>query len=663
MEGSDGVKTEQYDDGFGPRIALHYPYDPDTNSLLKDVLGFPAFKWDKDKKVWSIQSEPKVIREAVELLGTRNYDFTALLTDVKKSPGSYNPCVVTLKGARLILRWPFIKDEAHRSNVLSAVKSIPGRKWHAEQKHWSIPLAHGHNLYGLLETLYKPLADALKAEPAIATYLEESIARVEISQAAELTGDKVAELKTRLDKVLAPDVELYPFQYVGVAFAEMAHGRCLIGDDMGIGKTMQALAYAALNTERFPCVVVCPANVKYNWRNELTRWLPQHSVHVVDTGKEEIPSTDFIIINFDLMTKQKDRLLALAPDIIIVDESHLLANSKAQRTKSTLALCRAAKSVLCLSGTAISSRPKEFYNTLNLLKPDQFPSFYQYAQRYCDPWHNGYGWDFKGASNTEELNGRIRDFTIRRLKDEVLAELPPKTRTFLPVELTKAQRTEYDQSADDWGYQYDNYMNFGGMPPGFVLNMLTDLRHACGRMKANYAIEWVQDYHSATGKPLVVFCHHRDVLDVIYDTLDANGPHAATISGSTSSKERDRIITAFQAGKIPVLICNTIAAKEGITLTAADTVLFIEREWVPSWEEQAEDRIHRIGQESNVHAVYLSCMGTVDEHFDRVVESKRRVVKAVLDGAETEEGRATLVTELLSRLKNEGGWKTTEVNV
>ena len=106
-----------------------------------------------------------------------------------------------------------------------------------------------------------------------------------------------------------------------------------------------------------------------------------------------------------------------------------------------------------------------------------------------------------------------------------------------------------------------------------------------------------------------------------------------------------------------MLICNTVAAKEGITLTAADTVVFLEREWTPADEEQAEDRIYRIGQESqNVHAVYLSCVGTIDEHFDRVVEEKRRVIKAVLDGGNVEQ-RSGLVKELVRRMKEERGWR------
>jgi SWI/SNF-related matrix-associated actin-dependent regulator 1 of chromatin subfamily A len=187
-----------------------------------------------------------------------------------------------------------------------------------------------------------------------------------------------------------------------------------------------------------------------------------------------------------------------------------------------------------------------------------------------------------------------------------------------------------------------------------MLNMIGDLRHICGQIKVDYAADWINQYIGQTGKPIVVFTHHRDVLK----RLAAKFKNARTISGDTPSKRRQEIVDDFQAGHISVLICNTVAAKEGITLTKADTVLFIEREWTPTDEEQAEDRVYRIGQESqHVHAVYLSCVGTIDEHFDRVVEEKRAVVKAVLDGGNVEQ-RKGLVSELVKRLKEERKWRT-----
>jgi SNF2 family DNA or RNA helicase len=149
------------------------------------------------------------------------------------------------------------------------------------------------------------------------------------------------------------------------------------------------------------------------------------------------------------------------------------------------------------------------------------------------------------------------------------------------------------------------------------------------------------------------------VLKGIVDGMDKNYT-VSTISGDVNSNERQLRVEAFQAGEIDILVCNTMAAKEGITLTAADTVLFLEREWVPTDEEQAEDRVYRIGQESqSVSAVYLSVVNSIDEHFDRVVEAKREVVRAVLDGGDVQE-RQSLVKELVKRLKQQNGWTMEE---
>ena len=655
------LKIERYEDDYGPRIGLKYPYDPDTNNIVKSQLGFPAFKWDAQRKFWSIQATPQVIEDAISVFGSCGYDFSTLLGGMKVD----NPCRVVAAGKRLKMWWPFIPDAELRDEVRLAVRSITGRKFHQEEKCWSIPMAQATSLHTIVKTIYPELGKAISDCPDVEQFVEDSIQRVAMSQAKELSEDDVEDMKQRLGKIFPEGMALYPFQYVGVAFSEMANGRALIGDEMGLGKTIQALAYMALHPELRPCVVVSPANVKYNWLNEISTWLPESTIHVVNTGKEDIPSADFIIINYDLMAKQEDNLHNLNAKAIIMDESHYLQNSKAQRTQATLEVAQHCKAAIALSGTAISSRPKEFFTTLNLLRSDQFPSFWDFAQRYCDAWHNGFGWDFSGAKNTKELNERTRDFCVRRLKSEVLTELPEKQRTFLPITLTKADREEYDQAADDWNDRYESYLNFGGLPQGFVLNMLTDLRHLCGRLKVKAAAEWIREYHRSTGNPLVVFCHHKDVLRDLKEGLQEHSIDAAHISGDTSSKERTRLVSAFQEKHIPVLICNTVAAKEGITLTAADTVLFLEREWVPSWEEQAEDRIHRIGQDSSrVHAVYLSCIGTVDEHFDRVVEAKREVVKSVLDGGEAAQ-RNTLLKDLLKRMREDGGWVNapTEVDV
>lgn len=660
---TETIGTEVYKDGFGERIGLKYRYDPETNEVLKSALGFPKFKWDAEKKFWSIQSFKDVVKEACDILDSMGkYDTTVIRTYAdafSENQRNSSDCWTQTKRTRLYLHWPYIADAIKRDNVRLAVRSISGRKFHAEQKCWSIPTSQAITLYGLLEDLYPPLAEAIMQDEGVKENVQESIQRVEISSASELNESKLAEIDNALTGKFPEGLGLYPFQKVAVAFAEMSNGRCLIGDEMGIGKTISAIGYAALHPEARPAIVVCPANVKFNWKKELNKWLPDEDVTVINSGKDKVPMTNFVVINYDLMAKKQDELIEIAPRLVVLDESHYIKNSGSknkpvQRTVATLNVCNYSSKVLALSGTAISSRPKEFFNTLNLMRPDQFPSFWDFAQRYCDPWHDGFGWNFDGASHTKELNERTRDLCIRRLKSEVLPELPPKTRTFFPIQLNKKARSPYDYAQEEWDRKIDDYYQNGEpMPPGTMLNMISDLRHICGQIKVDYAADWISQYREQTGKPIVVFTHHRDVLKRLAEKFK----DARTISGDTASKTRQQIVDDFQAGHIPVLICNTVAAKEGITLTKADTVLFIEREWTPTDEEQAEDRVYRIGQESqHVHAVYLSCAGTIDEHFDRVVEDKRSVVKAVLDGGNVEQ-RKGLVSELVKRLKQERGWK------
>ena len=659
----------RYEDRWGPRVALQMPFDREAQDALKHALPFPRAKFDKDRKVWSVIDDDEVIKTAFEILKEYGYDSTTWasteegveahhVTSPKVNPSSTYGCSVAIERDKVILNWPYIPDAELRDKVRLKVKSIPGRKFNMEEKHWTIPLAHAHTLFKELDGVYQPLADTIYQAPEIREYLDGALKRVALSQAAHITdGDVEADLRERLKKTLPEGKELYPFQYAGVAFAELTGGRCLIGDDMGVGKTIQAIAYASLHPEQWPVAIVCPANVKYNWFNELQTWLPHASCSVVKNGKDPVQHTDFVVINYDLLNKKLEELQAIGMKMCIIDESHYLKNSKAKRTQATLHLANLAESILCLSGTAITNRPIEFYTTLNLLQPAQFSNFFQFAQRYTNAYHNGYGWDFGGASNTDELNQRIRDFTIRRLKTEVLAELPPKTRSYIPVQLTTTEAKEYRQARLDWLRQYERYMS-GGMPPGFVLNMLTDLRHVCGRIKVRAALDWLREYRYQTGKPVVIYTHHKDVMDMLCEDMDEEEPQFIyrRISGETPSEKRAENVDSFQRGELDVLACSTLAAKEGITLTAADTVLFIEREWVPGWEEQAEDRVLRIGQDSDsVHAIYLSCADTIDEHFDRVIEEKRSVVSAVLDGGDPEE-RAAIVSALLKKMQDLDGF-------
>jgi len=639
------------------RIVINCGYLPELNNALKTQLGFPAVKYHGDLKKWSLKNEADTITKAVDIMieqglwpddTTLNVVLQQASSEVSKSPPTKKDIAVELIGnSALRLSWPYIADPIMRGDVMGEVKRCQGRKYDPNSKTWSISITEA---VPLVERLRKyddnewcgKLADEIQKIPDIHTYMEERAKRVAISGAASLSDtNTVEEMQEALAEVFPEGCELYPFQYVGVQFAQLAGGRCLIGDDMGIGKTIQAIAHIGLNQDKLPALIVVPASVKYNWLKECNAWLPSMNTVVLEGRKGDIPDADIVVCNYDIMSYREESLIDYGFNIVVCDESHYLKNSKAKRTQATLSVAQESESVICLSGTAITNRPNEFFTTLNLLRPNEFPSFFNYGLSYCAGQETRFGWDFSGASNTDELHSRTRDFCIRRLKSEVLTELPDKVRTIHDIQPSKADVKRYKDLHRSWMDEYEMYVNGTGLPKGFVLNMLTALRHECGLIKVPSTIQYIKDYNEITGKPLVVFAHHQDVLKGIWMELSNDKDkkwRLAGISGDMPANKRQLAVEAFQDGKLDVILCSTMAAKEGITLTAADTVVFVEREWVPGWEEQAEDRVNRIGQDSNsVHAVYLSVADTIDERFNMVVEAKRQVVKAVLDGGDMEE--------------------------
>ena len=220
-----------------------------------------------------------------------------------------------------------------------------------------------------------------------------------------------------------------------------------------------------------------------------------------------------------------------------------------------------------------------------------------------------------------------------RLSDQ----MPDLLQTIVEVDIS---RTQYDVVYNTLMDELEHYRTTGSgsMPPGLLLNILTDLRHAAGKAKVKGAFRWVMHYiDTYRPKPIVVFAHHRDVVEGLAESLmiEAGEDTMLCITGSTPDKRRQELISKFQEGKLPFLICSTLAMKEGVNLDAADTTLFVEREWVPAHERQAASRVRRITQESDVcHQVILSAANTVDTHFDKVVSDKEAIVKAALDGSE-----------------------------
>ena len=636
---------ERYRDDYGPRVALSFPYDEKAKNALKSGLGFPGVKWDGERKKWSVRDNPSDLTNALDILLSFGYDFPGL--DAEDAPVEKEVTVEYRPPDKLRMRWPYKPNYA---DINTAVKSCGQAKFDKKSKEWVIPLIAGVDVAAAVKPHYKQLHDAILEIPEVKEAHGHMAERVLLSSAVEAEPMWLPNIKNA--------EEVRPYQWAAPQmFATGGQNRLLLGDEMGLGKSLQALL-CVLAGQYKKILIVCHAGVKVNWANEVEKWT-ELTPSVVYGRSGDYETGDVTIVNYDLLQHRLDALCEDDYDCVVFDECHNLKSQKAERTKAAKRLAKwpTVQGIIAMSGTPILNRPEEIFTTLNMLKPSTFPDYFLVGKKYCAAIHNGYGWDFGGASNIEmsddgvtvPLNHLLKDVMLRRTMDDprLSSQMPDLLETVLEVEV---DRTQYDDAYNTCMDQleYHRTTGSGSIPPGLLLNILTELRHSAGNAKVDVAANWAIDYYEQTGKPLVIFAHHINVVERIATRLSLKA-QCGLITGSTQDKERQKIISAFQEGHVQFLICSTLAMKEGVNLDTADTTLFVERQWVPAHEKQAAARVRRLTQESSVcHKVVLSAKDTVDMHFDKVVSEKAAVVKAALDGTDDDKTRiAQLVADSL----------------
>ena len=288
---------------------------------------------------------------------------------------------------------------------------------------------------------------------------------------------------------------------------------------------------------------------------------------------------------------------------------------------------------------------------LNLIEPNQFPSWFKFGLRYCNGEHNGYGWQFNGASNTQELQSLIKPFIIRRKKEDVLTELPPKRREMLHIEMPGNIRSDYIAAETDLMTTVriiQTSQEDANDIHNHALSKLGLLRHLVGLAKAEVAKDYVKNLIQA-GEKLLVFGHHHDVLDYLEDFLKKEKIGYERVDGTTANKLRQPAVDRFQEDEDKLVFLTSTAMGMGVTLTAASNALFVERQWSPAIEEQMEDRIHRIGQQKACTIWYMQLESTIDERMATLVESKRELLSTLLD-KDTNVDNTSIMQELLADL-------------
>lgn len=438
--------------------------------------------------------------------------------------------------------------------------------------------------------------------------------------------------------LLAP---LYPFQRQGVRYL-LEKRRAILADEMGLGKTVQALVWAAILRRRAPApvrvLVVCPAVMKLTWAREITRWLGEAPA-VARTGRDLPTSADTTyVVNYDLLPRLLPHLRYWGPAVIIFDEAHYLKNPRAQRTRAARMLAADVPHVALLTGTPVLNRPIELAEPLRILgRLGQFGGWLRFATHYCGARRGPFGWEYGpvSAQRLAELHTALsRCCYLRRTKAEVLADLPPKQISVVPLPITN--RAAYRLAAQDV-VQYLRLVRGDDAAwrasRAERLVRLGVLKQLAAEGKLAAALEWIGDFLEETDQKLVVFAVHHAVLAALVDGLRERGVEVAVVRGGDPADTRQAEVDRFQTrGACRVLVASLLAAGVGLTLTAASHVAFLEYGWRPADHRQAEDRCHRIGQSRPVTVYHLVADGTVDALLQAVLARKAAVVDLVTDG-------------------------------
>ena len=422
----------------------------------------------------------------------------------------------------------------------------------------------------------------------------------------------------------------------------------ILADDMGLGKTLQVVAHILARKEAggTGCtLVVCPASLVYNWMAELTRFAPQLDAAAAVGGKAArraaiagAPGRDVLVTSYDLMKRDIEEYAAQRFARVVLDEAQYIKNPATQAAKC--AKCLPADVRLALTGTPIENRLAELWSIFDFLMPGALGSRRDFAERFEGPVEHGE----EGAA--ERLRCMVAPFILRRLKSDVLDDLPDKDESVVYARMEGEQEKLYRANQDRLALQVAHEA-----PGEFarsklqVLAELTKLRQICcdprlfyegyrgGSAKLDTCMELVRTAVDA-GHRILLFSQFTSMLDLIAARLDDEGVGHLSLTGSTSKEERARLVARFQAGGAPVFLISLKAGGVGLNLTAADVVVHYDPWWNLAAQDQATDRAHRIGQTRAVSVFKLVVQNTVEERIVQMQERKRDLAERVLGGEE-----------------------------
>lgn len=471
--------------------------------------------------------------------------------------------------------------------------------------------------------------------------------------------------RTRIDSIAALkeagyDGE-YGFQETGIEFLRLAES-ALLGDEMGLGKSRQAVL-AVERDEAYPCLVVCPNSMKFAWKDEWHKWAPDRSVTVLDgTMAQKRKALDsgvaeVFVVNWESLrslsrqapfgsTKLTEKQKTPGPlnrewATVIADEAHRAKDPKSQQTRALWAVGETAARRIALSGTPVANSPIDLWSVMHFVAPNEWPSRSAFIDRYCVASFNFWG----GLDVTQlrketraELDAFFLPRFFRRTKAEVLPQLPAKTYQTRMITMHPTQAKAYESLRKEMLAKLDSGILVATDPLTQMLRLLQtasacpvldDLGNVIALSTPSCKVDALHELlDECAGEPLVAFAASRKLVELAAKEVSVDH---VLITGAQTPAERAGAVARFQTGGVPLALVTLGAGGEGITLTAASRAAFLQRSWSLVQNLQAEDRIHRIGQEaSSIEVVDIVSANTVEDMVRQAFADKQLTLQDVV---------------------------------
>lgn len=434
-------------------------------------------------------------------------------------------------------------------------------------------------------------------------------------------------------------------------------GACL-ADDMGLGKTVQTIAFLLYRAAEGASLVVAPASVVPNWKNELQRFAPTLNVHVLngaDDRKALIDGAgeyDVVLSTYGLLVNAEEPLVSKQWNVVCLDEAHTIKNRDTKTSRVAMQLQASAR--LILTGTPIQNHLSELWNLFRFITPGLLGSYEQFRLKFIVPIEEG------DKEKQRQLKRIVQPFMLRRTKSEVVEELPEKMEITLPVELSEEEMAVYEviRRRAKAMLEESNAVSMSTLAEITRLRQaacsiaLTDSRWKGETTKIQMLLDLIAEIKEGNNRVLV-FSQFTSFLELVRKRLDEQGEPYFYLDGSVTMKQREELVRKFQQGECPIFLISLKAGGLGLNLTGANYVIHLDPWWNPAIEQQATDRAYRIGQQNRVTVYHLIAQHTIEEKILRLHRTKRDLADSLLEGANA--GYKLTDKELLEMLTEQDG--------